>query len=113
MENEGKSDLKSVLVVLLRNFVLGHQLTSAFAKNPVLDKRVAFFTDEGDKETIDVQFMYIDAKNGSTVPIQVVIEQFRRSLVRAVIAECHEAIKHYLATYHFGTLKAGKVMERS
>ena len=92
---QGKDELISILCVLLRNFVLGHQLISELDEKRQLDKSVTFYTDDGDTEALDIRPLYHDANTGKQISFAHVKEQFARSLTRAIIAESHEAMQYY------------------
>ena len=61
---QGKTELTSILVGLLRNFILGRQLSRDFEKVRELDKSVTIYTEGGDdyagsKRTFRTFEMYI------------------------------------------------------
>jgi hypothetical protein len=92
---QGKIRLVSELCILLRNFVFGQQLAKDFKKNPCVNPVITFRTETGDEERIDVRSLYVNAENQSLIEPKEVLQQFRRSLSRSVVAESYEAILFY------------------
>jgi len=92
---QGKTELISVLAVLLRNFVLGHHMSHDFEMKRELSNSLTFYDGKGGSETVDIGPLWTDAKTGEQVPFDKALEQFKRSLARAIIAESHEAIQLY------------------